>query len=890
MGTVSTVQHISIRVPWRDQPWDDKVCHNPLDNSSCLLLKNVGNKRIDDWESEVAGRSFIELPQYDRLPCLSERGTFMSSHGYVIEKEHPYQFNKQLRGHLETTRVSVPPYSFEAIPFRWLSREIVEKELWQETDKYLPDLEHDAHRVLGFAPGWLMDGRNQRAMMERYFEDVIEGQSLVLIYLKHSPLQEESPRRLLVGAAMITRVTPPPMWNQSGNQPFNSSMWETIVSHSLRADQRQGILLPYQQLLPLIESGQDVGSALAWAPEDAQVEFSYVTEHVSDDTTIAALNSLRAAADGMISLGVTMPSSAIAWVDQQIERLWQLRGPAPGLTAALCQLGVESSHRVVRRLVTEPGWSHDPWGLFERALTRSDPLGEELASLLPASIGHSWRGLAETERTALKILSAMDVSREQVADLLDGRSTWNVTAHSLVENPYYAATCTYRSPNPIALATVDQACFPAETVQWANLISELVGLDDPGDARRVEALIVEVLEQLAENGDTIAGEDQVLTAASTITLTRPCPVRRSLLVAYKLDAAHLEEYERWTPLVAAKLADELPAYKLAHLHDAALDIAEHLSDRRRGRRFEVQFDPRKAIDAAFEAADPNDPEEDLARSEKAAGLGELFASRLAVVVGPAGTGKTSLLRTLVGLPEIAQDGVLLLAPTGKARVQLQTKVKHPAMTLASFLVKKRGFDPETGRYLAVDKSQRERFGLVVVDEASMLTEEMLAATLSALEGVKRLVLVGDHRQLPPIGAGRPFVDIVEWLKPETVTDTIRVASGYVELTVLRRQKGEANERDDLALARWYGGGDLPGGADAIWQKLRLNEPSDTLAYRQWSTKGVVDTLMSAIEEELGLAGAAEPEKAFKLTYGGYLSPDGKWVNWEVGPDGAGAHC
>ncbi len=36
----------------------------------------------------------------------------------------------------------------------------------------------------------------------------------------------------------------------------------------------------------------------------------------------------------------------------------------------------------------------------------------------------------------------------------------------------------------------------------------------------------------------------------------------------------------------------------------------------------------------------------------------------------------------------------------------------------------------------------------------MLTEEMLAATLSALEGVKRLILVGDHRQLPPIGAGR----------------------------------------------------------------------------------------------------------------------------------------
>ena len=42
----------------------------------------------------------------------------------------------------------------------------------------------------------------------------------------------------------------------------------------------------------------------------------------------------------------------------------------------------------------------------------------------------------------------------------------------------------------------------------------------------------------------------------------------------------------------------------------------------------------------------------------------------------------------------------------------------------------------------------------------MLTEEMLGALIQALRGVQRLILIGDPRQLPPIGAGRPFVDIV----------------------------------------------------------------------------------------------------------------------------------
>src|SRR3954454_4173072 len=114
---MGAIQHISMRVPWRDVPWDDKVCHSPLDNSSCLLLKNIGGRRDDAWESGVSGQSFAEL-HYERLPCLTERSTFMSAHGYTLEKEHPYRFNRPLSGHLLPTTISVPPYAFESMPFR----------------------------------------------------------------------------------------------------------------------------------------------------------------------------------------------------------------------------------------------------------------------------------------------------------------------------------------------------------------------------------------------------------------------------------------------------------------------------------------------------------------------------------------------------------------------------------------------------------------------------------------------------------------------------------------------------------------------------------------------------------------------------------------------------
>lgn len=118
------VTHLSMRVPWRDQPWDDRLCAHPLDNSSCLLLKNIGAKRDDDYE---VAHALQDIGTLNAIPCLSERGTFMSPNGYQVTKVHPYGTYPALKGHLEPTVLSMPPYSFEAVPFRWMARESFEK-------------------------------------------------------------------------------------------------------------------------------------------------------------------------------------------------------------------------------------------------------------------------------------------------------------------------------------------------------------------------------------------------------------------------------------------------------------------------------------------------------------------------------------------------------------------------------------------------------------------------------------------------------------------------------------------------------------------------------------------------------------------------------------------
>ena len=126
--------------------------------------------------------------------------------------------------------------------------------------------------------------------------------------------------------------------------------------------------------------------------------------------------------------------------------------------------------------------------------------------------------------------------------------------------------------------------------------------------------------------------------------------------------------------------------------------------------------------------------EERARVEKAFALKEVFESRFSVLIGAAGTGKTTLLKMLSGLKDVANGGVLLLAPTGKARVQLETKTELAgAFTIAQFL-KRYGkrFEPETGRYAVTGSADRcGNFRTVIVDECSMLTEEQLAALLAA---------------------------------------------------------------------------------------------------------------------------------------------------------------
>lgn len=347
--------HLSVRVPWHDGGWAGTVCKRPLDNASCVLLKNIGEHREDEYEATHAEKP-LDLVNPNRIPCVGERGSFMSPHNYQLMKEHPYRRSPALKGKLQPTPVTVPAYGVHATPYFWLHRDNVAEVLRTTDVEYREELEDLVNDTLKFKPQWVIHGDNQRALMTRFFADVEPGNGLVFFYLKHSPFTAagtSAGRSLLVGAARITDIDLPGAWQTTGSTPFPNHMWETNVRHSLRPDGKDGVLLPMAELAALGLDPDELGDALAWAPEYGSREFMYVTEHVSDDTAIAALERLYRAAERCLDLGLDVPPVSLDWLSDRIAELWTMRGPAPGLGAVLEALSVPHGPVVARAIARQ---------------------------------------------------------------------------------------------------------------------------------------------------------------------------------------------------------------------------------------------------------------------------------------------------------------------------------------------------------------------------------------------------------------------------------------------------------------------------------------------------------------------------------------------------------
>ncbi|MCH8332249.1 MAG: AAA family ATPase [Bacteroidetes bacterium] len=420
-------------------------------------------------------------------------------------------------------------------------------------------------------------------------------------------------------------------------------------------------------------------------------------------------------------------------------------------------------------------------------------------------------------------------------------------------NPYrFCEHEEYRlSHNPVSFTIVDKAVFPPEDIRQQYPLDKPTLVNEPIDKRRVRALIVDVLERNSLNGNTLLTLEQVLTAIHEMNINPECPVTRDNLRSIQ---AFIEEEVELIHESGEDETESIRFYQLVRLK-IQKEVIRRCVEKRvfKGKLLSVDVDWQVVMESKIGVIDVSKPEwwkkkEKKAREEKSAALKVMAAYRFSVLNGPAGTGKTRLLNLFCDYDEIRNQGILKLAPTGKARVKLGVNAK----TIAQFLIEYDRYDTNTGRYyLNPDGQQHSGDRTVIIDESSMLTEDQLAAVIDCLVDVDRIILVGDPRQLPPIGTGRPFADIIERLRPESLNpDDSRIGKGYTELNIIFRQSddeepgAEEEDRIDLRLSKWFSDASFPKEDEDIFKEI------DGSSTKEWGSLKFIEWYNVSQLEEL----------------------------------------
>lgn len=154
------------------------------------------------------------------------------------------------------------------------------------------------------------------------------------------------------------------------------------------------------------------------------------------------------------------------------------------------------------------------------------------------------------------------------------------------------------------------------------------------------------------------------------------------------------------------------------------------------------------------------------------------APGIACLTGGPGTGKTHTIKGIVHALQACCETFALCAPSGKAALRMAEATGHETSTIHMLLKIRPGSDKPADPVEA---------DVLIVDESSMIDVLLMAQVIAAAQAgsTRTILLVGDADQLPPVGAGRPFHDLVE----SGVCETVR-------LTVVKRQ----GEGSGIALA------------------------------------------------------------------------------------------
>lgn len=342
-----------------------------------------------------------------------------------------------------------------------------------------------------------------------------------------------------------------------------------------------------------------------------------------------------------------------------------------------------------------------------------------------------------------------------------------------------------------------------------DVIGARVGI--PHDSfERLKHGILYVLDQFASEGHCYAIKSDLIDKAarlldvdsSSVVMTMDNLVHNNEIITERLDPAHPHD------------SNYIAAYPRMQFFSER-GIAEKLMEITRGSR-SVSFPSKNLISLVSKKTGMSyDPIQEKAILKAA-------TSKVAVITGGPGTGKTTIIKGIIAAYQMASARVLLAAPTGKAAKRMQEATDMNACTIHRLLETQPGFGFKRNENYPL------RGDVLIVDECSMIDNLLMYSLLRAIPDNMSLVLVGDIDQLPSVGAGNVLRDIISSERIPTV-----------KLQHIFRQSGESKI---ISNAHLVNEGKMP--------DLSNDEASDFVFDMQGSQEDIQKKILSLISKEI----------------------------------------
>ena len=381
-----------------------------------------------------------------------------------------------------------------------------------------------------------------------------------------------------------------------------------------------------------------------------------------------------------------------------------------------------------------------------------DHFGADTLRIISEESGrlHEIPGIGKTRAKSIK--AAWD-EQSAVRDVMMFLQTYGVTPSQCVRlvKKYGSGAKRILQDEPYRLAE------DIERIGFKTADKIALNLGFPTNSKeRIDAGIVHTMRTLEDEGHTLGTVQMITENATKLLGVDPVDIQRRIHA--------LNDAKKLIPIKAYDEKNELlgPACQIPATATAEMRIAEAIARIHNTAATLPSIKIEPAITwaqqrAGFEFAD-----------QQAEALRTTLSSKISIITGGPGTGKTTILRAVVDILRAKRTRILLASPTGRAAQRLAEASGAAASTIHRLLK----YDGAS-RTFTYNEDNPLPCDLLILDETSMLDTRLAASLLQAVPSSAHLLLVGDADQLPSVGAGNILGDLMA-APPATVTrlDTI----------------------------------------------------------------------------------------------------------------------